>query len=201
MNKRLNKHKEYNLANQWLYTVAGKKAGPASFGQLQEMVQSGQLKPTDLVQREGTRNWVAALTVEGLVPIPAKVESPKSPAARPSNEVFTKAGGLLQQHEAIKKGSQDPILTAVASLLLPPLGQLLLGQTIKAIALFLLFPVAFVVCSFINFMILPSVQICWLMIPAYCAAMAADAFLLGKKLRSGSAIGGWEFFAKWSPYE
>jgi len=199
------------VADQWLYSIGGKKAGPTSFGQLQEMVQSGQLKPTDLVQRDGTRNWVAALTVEGLVhglvtePVQAapssKVKKSETDLLKIATNVFQKAQAKRDADiEAIVKSSQDPILAAIASLLLPPLGQLLLGQKTKALGLFILFPLLVLMFASINSAILPGVFLVPIFLPAYCLAMSADAFLLAKKVKDGSEIGKWEFFAKWSPY-
>jgi len=174
------------VADQWFYTVGGKKAGPASLGQLQEMVQAGKLKPTDVVQREGTRSWVAAMAVEGLVPKPAKAEPPTHSAAR---------------HSAIKKRPLDPILAAVASLFLPPLGQFLIGQKIKAFVLLLIAPLVLFAFLIIAYTVGLAPEEGFLLFALfYNVSLTVDAFLLAKKIKDGSEIGTWEFFAKWSPY-
>ncbi len=56
------------MAEQWFYSSAGMKTGPISTEQLRQLVASGQLKPTDVVQRQGTQNWVAILSIDGLIP-------------------------------------------------------------------------------------------------------------------------------------
>jgi GYF domain 2 len=54
--------------NQWYFSRNnGKdKSGPHSSVELKELTQSGHLKPTDLVQREGMEKWVPASRVKGL---------------------------------------------------------------------------------------------------------------------------------------
>lgn len=198
------------MAEQWFYSSGGKKLGPVSFLHLKELAISGQLKSTDVVQREGTMNWVPALSVDGLIAI-AESQSPATSQGKPvqppvfgQQELLDKATVLFEQSVSRAKemniGLKDPILVAVASLLLPPLGQLLIGQSVKAIAMFFLFPVLLTVFVIINEAILPVVPGFILLVPTYCLAMAADAFLNAKKLKDGKSLGNWEFFAQWSPY-
>lgn len=53
---------------QWYYTVAGKQAGPVFESALLLLFQSGQLRPETMVWTEGMDEWVAASSIEGLVP-------------------------------------------------------------------------------------------------------------------------------------
>ena len=51
---------------QWYYARGGKKAGPVTAQFLKEKAQSGQLLPTDLLWKDGLKDWVAASTLPGL---------------------------------------------------------------------------------------------------------------------------------------
>lgn len=55
------------MAN-WYCNVRGQQVGPVSDEVLQQMSQSGQLQPTDLVWQEGMPQWIAANTIRGLFP-------------------------------------------------------------------------------------------------------------------------------------
>ncbi|HUT12066.1 MAG TPA: DUF4339 domain-containing protein [Thermoguttaceae bacterium] len=58
------------MAVQWYYGRGGQQHGPVTTQQLQKLLASGQLQPSDLVWREGMAEWTAAEKVEGLVPKP-----------------------------------------------------------------------------------------------------------------------------------
>lgn len=71
---------------QWFYLKGGNPHGPISGVQLQAMVRSGSLQPTDLVRREGLTKWLPASKVKGLfakVPSPADPPLAKSPTTGP----------------------------------------------------------------------------------------------------------------------
>ncbi len=51
---------------EWHYHQGGQQYGPVTFQQLQQMAQSGQLNPTDLVWSESLPDWQEARTVQGL---------------------------------------------------------------------------------------------------------------------------------------
>jgi len=51
---------------QWFYTAGEKQAGPVPSFELRELALSGQLRPTDLVFKEGARDWIPARDVAGL---------------------------------------------------------------------------------------------------------------------------------------
>lgn len=61
--------------NVWFYMVGDKQRGPISEAQLKALAESGTLRPTDLVWREGMPQWVAAAWLPGLFP--------QQPAAQP----------------------------------------------------------------------------------------------------------------------
>lgn len=69
---------------------------------------------------------------------------------------------------------------AILSLIIPWLGQLLMGQTTKAIVLF----IATVLSAL---MAQKDAWVIWIVAPV-------DAYWLAKRLRAGKAIGRWDFF-------
>ena len=69
------------MANSWKCIVSGQEYGPLTDQELRNLARGGTLKPTDMVVRDGTRNWVPASKVKGLFDVPvAKVVS--EPASR-----------------------------------------------------------------------------------------------------------------------
>ena len=64
------------MESVWYYVRNGAQNGPVTFDELKAAAASGQLAPTDLVWKEGTADWVAAQTVDGLFATP----SPPPPA-------------------------------------------------------------------------------------------------------------------------
>ena len=59
------------MANQWHYKRQGQQFGPYSDQQLKQLADSGQLERSDMVQREGTDQWVAASRLIGGKKVPA----------------------------------------------------------------------------------------------------------------------------------
>ncbi|MGH9351713.1 MAG: DUF4339 domain-containing protein, partial [Terriglobia bacterium] len=54
------------MKHDWFYMQGADKHGPVSSSKLRELAQSGQLLPTDLVWREGMKDWKRARKIEGL---------------------------------------------------------------------------------------------------------------------------------------
>lgn len=87
------------MASSWHVARNDNQHGPYSSKQLQEMAQAGELSPTDIVWREGLKDWISASQVKGLFsasqilekvpqqppPIPKSVQPP---AVAPSNSVI-----------------------------------------------------------------------------------------------------------------
>lgn len=68
--------------SDWFVTRDGvKKAGPFSGSQLQRLVATGQLLPTDRLWKKGLPKWVLANEINGL--FPNAVRQPHPPASRP----------------------------------------------------------------------------------------------------------------------
>lgn len=65
----------------WYYAKDGQQFGPINSQQLKHLAATGGLVPDDLVFREGSKDWVAASTVQGLFPAGGAVA--KAPAAKP----------------------------------------------------------------------------------------------------------------------
>ncbi len=52
----------------WYYARDGRQQGPITSAQLRQMAQSGELRPDDLVFKEGGTTWIPASSVQGLFP-------------------------------------------------------------------------------------------------------------------------------------
>lgn len=70
-------------ASRWFYARSKKKYGPYTWQQLQTLAQRGDVRPDDMLLREGTATWVSADTVAGLFG--------KSPPAKKSPEAVSAA--------------------------------------------------------------------------------------------------------------
>ena len=76
------------MADQWYYTENGQRRGPVSEDDLKQLAWTGQIKPTDLVWKQGMAAWGPALQVAGLIfptvedgppPTPPEDEPPPIP--------------------------------------------------------------------------------------------------------------------------
>ena len=67
------------MADQWYYTEQGQRKGPISEEELKQLASSGQLKPADLVWKQGMASWGPASSVEGLVFPSVEDEPPPIP--------------------------------------------------------------------------------------------------------------------------
>lgn len=159
---------------QWYYTENGQPAGPVSFYQLQQKADAGNLLRTDFVWTEGQAEWKAAGEIAGLF-------SPGGPSAhRPPAVPTAPAGG---GGELVMPASppRDPTVMAILSLVLPGLGQVVLGQTVKGVVLFLLFLGV------------------WRSTACFGGAAVAiaaiiDAYQIATRLKRGQPVGQWKFF-------
>ena len=68
--------------SQWYYSRNGEKFGPLSSEQLKQLAASGQLFPTDLIWKEGMKEWQPAVKVKGLFPEPSETPPPPPPIAK-----------------------------------------------------------------------------------------------------------------------
>ena len=72
------------MESVWYYARDGAQTGPVSFDDLKAAVGAGQIRPDDLVWREGTPDWVPAKAVPGLIAAPAAPSSPPPSPSRPA---------------------------------------------------------------------------------------------------------------------
>ena len=178
-----------SIASEWYYSKAGEQHGPMTASELNELAKSGELSPADLVWKEGMSEWKPAHSINGLLTAtktPPPPPSSSSPQASPAETIMLEA----------KRWFRDPILIAVLSLLLPPLGQFIIGQRIKAVVILLMAPVIHGVLSTIDWYFLHGSgwYFRWFLLPpAYCVLVAADAYLLAKRIQDGGTVGEWEF--------
>ncbi|MHC4796503.1 MAG: DUF4339 domain-containing protein, partial [Planctomycetota bacterium] len=68
---------------EWYYHKNNQQMGPISSQELKQLAQTGELKPTDLVWKEGMDNWAPAQQVHTLFPQGAINTPPPSPPPRP----------------------------------------------------------------------------------------------------------------------
>ena len=63
------------VAMEWYYAKHGKQEGPVPVGRLKELLDAGQVAPTDLVWREGMAEWLPAAQVGELTGAGVPVQS------------------------------------------------------------------------------------------------------------------------------
>src|SRR5215472_10586912 len=70
------------VTQAWYYNQDGKNYGPVSPSQLRQLATSGQLVPTDMLWRQGMKEWVPAGTLLGFPapPTPPAAPTPAAPA-------------------------------------------------------------------------------------------------------------------------
>src|ERR1043166_4789041 len=56
---------EAHMADLWYYTSEGQAREPVTGSELKQLAAAGQLKPTDLVWKEGMSQWVRASLAPG----------------------------------------------------------------------------------------------------------------------------------------
>ena len=115
---------------RWYLARNRQKYGPYSIEQLRQMASSGHLFPEDMLLQEGTQQWVAASSVQGLFPSTGVAPRPTPRAFQPPEpELLLPAGGerggRLQEDAAGSAGPLEPALwnpnaAANWSLLLTP---------------------------------------------------------------------------------
>jgi hypothetical protein len=71
------------MADLWYYARDGKQQGPVGSEELKRLAAAGQLRPTDLVWKDGMADWLAAAKVRGLFPAAVEAVSIPDPVSRP----------------------------------------------------------------------------------------------------------------------
>lgn len=72
------------MSQEWYYSVDGDRQGPIGGAELKKLAETGTLKPTDLVWKDGMADWVPARSIKGLFSAGAGAgsKSGEQPAAR-----------------------------------------------------------------------------------------------------------------------
>jgi hypothetical protein len=92
------------MASEWFYTLNGEKHGPVSSQELRRLAQAGTLSPTDLLWKEGMKEWCPASQARKLFdgvstpgPVVPKAAEAEATSASPSTKAqsIPKAAGSL----------------------------------------------------------------------------------------------------------
>ena len=70
---------------QWYWMKGEQRRGPVDTGELRRLASVGELKPTDVIWREGLPNWVPASQAKGLFepPSPTSIRTSNRPISEP----------------------------------------------------------------------------------------------------------------------
>jgi hypothetical protein len=71
------------MANRWYFARDGKTSGPFSGAQLQELAAAGEIRPQDIVWRDGTDKRVPAARVQKLFAAPPAQGAAAGPPVQP----------------------------------------------------------------------------------------------------------------------
>src|SRR6185503_8885822 len=95
----------------WYYASGGQQQGPVDDAQFEALIQSGQIKPADLVWKEGMANWQPLSTVRPSIassepPLPSASSTGVPPVVSGGDQVVcVECGGRFSKENAIQYGS------------------------------------------------------------------------------------------------
>ena len=97
-----------NVTAEWFYVENGREKGPITAGQLKELAASGQLRPDDLIWKDGLKGWKPAGQLKGLFS-QANVAA-DSPAGDPvidleSVELVASSGSLGLHYQRLRNNT------------------------------------------------------------------------------------------------
>jgi regulator of protease activity HflC (stomatin/prohibitin superfamily) len=103
---------------RWFYARDKQKVGPVTLAQLRALLQSGKLKHTDMVFREGWKKWVAAHSVKNLFPVGTPVNDgvEDERPSRDTNALATRSPFRLVLQGGLVAAAMTFLLTAVCFL-------------------------------------------------------------------------------------
>lgn len=176
------------MNEQYFYANDGKRAGPVCFAQLRALATKGGLKRRDKVWCSGMKEWQPAESVPKLFEdLPPDLESEATlevPPPLPVDEDTDTAPGAETPTAAPRPArsakQRSPGLMALASLILPGLGQAISGQDAKGLFLVFVSIAANFVTSGLSSLVL-------------CPLMSIDAYTIAKKANT-AGVRKWEFF-------
>lgn len=111
-------------ASQWLYAKNRQKVGPVPLQELQRLLGSGQLLPSDMVLQAGTQKWGAASAVPGLLPAASRAPNQAPP---PNSLSWDDEWYCVQDRKKIGPLSQQALQRLIAAGTIKP-GDMLLKE-------------------------------------------------------------------------
>jgi len=176
------------MSEQYYYVIEGKQQGPVSRTKLRELAEKGEVKRQDKIWCQGMAEWQPAATIsqlfDGLPPDidarPTHTTPPPLPTPLAAPAIVTSP--VTTSAPTIKPRS--PGLMALASFILPGLGQLICGQDAKGLFL--------IITSIVG-----NVLTVGLSSVAMCPLMSIDAYMIARK-RNDAKVSTWEFFPTWA---
>ncbi len=172
--------------HNWYYASGGQPTGPVSLSRLQELIASGQIQPSDWVWEEGRPAWFQAMYVAPHF-LTDQGESLPPPLPQSVGRPIVPISGTPLAMPAMPRlvfpanPPKDPFGMAVLSLLIVGLGQIVLGQKAKGVAMLL-------------GAIILGVLTAGLAAPVIWLIAAVDAYKVAKKLKERGPVGEWEWF-------
>ena len=172
------------MNEQYYYAVEGKHHGPVPGLQLRELAMKGALKRQDKVWCQGMTEWKPAASIlEVFEGLPPELEARPTPLASPPPLPESTAPALATAAAPPNK-TRSPGLMALASFILPGLGQLICGQDAKGLFLIIVSIAGNIVTFGLSSM-------------ALCPLMSIDAYMIAKK-KNSVGVAKWEFFPTWT---
>src|SRR5262245_40456274 len=80
------------MADEWYYAQRGVRTGPVSIERLRQLAGAGQLRPEDLVWKEGMAAWSAASEIDGIFSYFGWASPPPAVPAAPAGQSDLAAG-------------------------------------------------------------------------------------------------------------
>lgn len=100
------------MADEWFVGRQGTRSGPYPTDVVRRMVAAGEIRPGDLVWREGMADWVPLSSVPGLGPAPATSPVPLSAAQPMSDNPYAAPSAVDFPVEVITTATGGPFVYA-----------------------------------------------------------------------------------------
>ena len=101
-------------AAEWHYIQNGQQAGPVPWSQLRQIADSGQLRPSDMVWKNGMPTWATAGSIRTLFPHPPALSSPPPPRPSLVAELWPAVTPSIPDTRQVQVPS-EPIVATVAA--------------------------------------------------------------------------------------
>ncbi len=108
---------------EWYYARDDKQQGPVSAGELKQLASRGEVRPDDLVWREGMDDWVEARNVKGLFevnPLRLATQRPSREGGSPAQLSSTTAASGTSSEAPTSKSPPESISQSPSEPLAPP---------------------------------------------------------------------------------